>query len=120
MVDSLPMQPFVALVDDLMQDTVVRSPRLLAHVHRAFVSLNDHFDAELPDASSLVTFVQEYFTCPSRCTACGVRCRLAVNHSGNDGAPHEAKRPDGKGDGCRYSEALQNKVYYCKVGHTLA
>ncbi len=103
-----------------MQDTTVRSPRLLTHIFRAFASLNDHFACDLPTPESAVTFVQEFFTCPAKCTVCGARCRLGVNHTAEEGVPHESKVGDRGADGCQYSPTLQNKVYYCKVGSRFA
>uniref|UniRef100_A0A5K3FFU0 GBP domain-containing protein n=1 Tax=Mesocestoides corti TaxID=53468 RepID=A0A5K3FFU0_MESCO len=103
--------PFITLVDDLMRDTTVRAPRLLSHIFRAFVSLNNHFLDDLPGAEAAVTFVQEFFTCPAKCTVCNARCQLGVNHTA-DGLAHQSRTD--LGDGCQYSATLQNKVYYCK------
>ncbi|BHF72568.1 Zinc finger FYVE domain-containing protein 1 [Sparganum proliferum] len=98
-------------VESLMQDTTVRVPRRLSHIFQVLASLNEHFATELP-ATSANTFVQEYFTCPAKCTSCQARCRLGVNHL-REGLPHESRTE--MGDGCQYNPSLQNKVYYCKA-----
>lgn len=85
------------------------------------MGLSRHFANELPDAAATAaavpTFVEEYFTCPARCTVCKARCQLAVGHDSSANEPassHQARTSD-LGDGCQYSATLQNKAYYCKV-----
>uniref|UniRef100_A0A0V0J6T0 FYVE-type domain-containing protein n=2 Tax=Schistocephalus solidus TaxID=70667 RepID=A0A0V0J6T0_SCHSO len=101
----------VRTVESLMKDTTVRVPRRLSHIFQVLASLNEHFATEIP-ATSATTFVQEYFTCPAKCTSCQARCRLGVNHL-REGLPHECRTE--MGDACQYNPSLQNKVYYCKA-----
>ncbi|KAH9284160.1 Zinc finger FYVE domain-containing protein 1 [Echinococcus granulosus] len=111
---STNFSPFVRVADELMLETSVRAPRRLEHIFRALLGLSQHFANDLPDAAATaattLTFVQEYFTCPARCTVCHARCELGVNHTG---VPHQSRTRD-LGDGCEYSPLLQNKIYYCK------
>ncbi|VDL93821.1 unnamed protein product [Schistocephalus solidus] len=104
-------QTLVRTVESLMKDTTVRVPRRLSHIFQVLASLNEHFATEIP-ATSATTFVQEYFTCPAKCTSCQARCRLGVNHL-REGLPHECRTE--MGDACQYNPSLQNKVYYCKA-----
>ncbi|KAL5108659.1 Zinc finger FYVE domain-containing protein 1 [Taenia crassiceps] len=111
--------PFVRVADELMSETSVRAPRRLEHIFRALLGLSRHFANDLPDAAATaatsLTFVEEYFTCPARCTVCHARCELGVNHTGT---PHQSRTRD-LGDGCEYSPLLQNKIYYCKRCYSL-
>ncbi|KAM7536076.1 hypothetical protein Aperf_G00000089382 [Anoplocephala perfoliata] len=112
-------EPFTRVVDELMSETSVRSPRQLEHIVRVLIGLNTHFATELPDiaetAATMPTFVEEYFTCPARCTVCNARCQLGVAHGPSK--PHYSRPRDSNGldDGCQYSNALQNKVYFCNA-----
>ncbi|VDQ01651.1 unnamed protein product [Trichobilharzia regenti] len=77
--------------------------------------LNTRLSSDLPCSSP--TFVEEYFTCPCKCTSCGVRCCLSVNHTSNNVA-HKAECLDSSGINttpCRYDPTLQNKLYFCKL-----
>ncbi|VDM32314.1 unnamed protein product [Hydatigera taeniaeformis] len=111
---STDFAPFVRVAEELMSETSVRTPRRLEHIFRALLGLSQHFANDLPDAAATaatsLTFVEEYFTCPARCTVCHARCELGVNHTGT---PHQSRTRD-LGDGCEYSPLLQNKIYYCK------
>ncbi|VUZ48153.1 unnamed protein product [Hymenolepis diminuta] len=111
-------EPFVRVVDELMAETSVRAPRQLEHIFRAMMGLSTHFATELPDAAEIAattpTFVEEYFTCPAKCTICEARCQLGVAHGPS--TPHFSRpRKDGLDDGCQYSNEQQNKMYFCKA-----
>ncbi|VDL19927.1 unnamed protein product [Hymenolepis diminuta] len=113
-------EPFVRVVDELMAETSVRAPRQLEHIFRAMMGLSTHFATELPDAAEIAattpTFVEEYFTCPAKCTICEARCQLGVAHGPS--TPHFSRpRKDGLDDGCQYSNEQQNKMYFCKGTH---
>nr|CDS29742.1 double strand break repair protein MRE11A [Hymenolepis microstoma] len=116
--DPTNFEPFVRVVDELMAETSVRAPRQLEHIFRAMMGLSTHFATDLPDAaetaSTTPTFVEEYFTCPAKCTICGARCQLGVAHAPS--TPHFSRpREESLDDGCQYSIEQQNKMYFCKA-----
>nr|CAH8828311.1 unnamed protein product [Trichobilharzia regenti] len=108
-------QPLASMVAKRIRDISVRAPRKLIHIFHILQALNTRFSSDLPCSSP--TFVEEYFTCPCKCTSCGVRCCLSVNHTSNNVA-HKAECLDSSGINitpCRYDPTLQNKLYFCKL-----
>ncbi|KAH8851336.1 Zinc finger FYVE domain-containing protein 1 [Schistosoma japonicum] len=108
-------QPLASMVAKKIRDISVRAPRKLVHIFHILQALNTRFSSDLPCSSP--TFVEEYFTCPCKCTSCGVRCCLSVNHTSNN-VGHMAEFLDSSGISatpCRYDPTLQNKLYYCKL-----
>ncbi|VDQ05084.1 unnamed protein product [Trichobilharzia regenti] len=109
------MSALTSMVAKRIRDISVRAPRKLIHIFHILQALNTRFSSDLPCSSP--TFVEEYFTCPCKCTSCGVRCCLSVNHTSNNVA-HKAECLDSSGINitpCRYDPTLQNKLYFCKV-----
>ncbi|CAH8447344.1 unnamed protein product [Heterobilharzia americana] len=107
--------PLASMVAKKIRDISVRAPRKLVHIFHILQALNTRFSSDLPCSSP--TFVEEYFTCPCKCTSCGVRCCLSVNHTSNN-VSHMAEFLDSNGINttpCRYDPALQNKLYFCKL-----
>ncbi|XP_061073816.1 zinc finger FYVE domain-containing protein 1 [Conger conger] len=90
-------------------NTSTRSPRQPAIVYRALQALSDRFCGEISDdkINLFSFFPDEYFTCPSVCLSCNVRCKNGMNHL-KDGLPHRA---DGL---CQYAHQYNNKVLICK------
>ncbi|XP_029475851.1 zinc finger FYVE domain-containing protein 1-like isoform X2 [Rhinatrema bivittatum] len=107
----VPPSDFLGLQTVIKQqarDTSTRSPRPPGIVYRALKALSDRFSGEIPEEVGLVSFFpDEYFTCPSTCLSCGVRCKNGMNHL-KDGLPHQA---DGL---CHFTHQYNNRVLICK------
>lgn len=110
-------QPLASRIADLVRDTSIRAPRKLIHIFHILQALNTRFSTDLPATTQ--TFVDEYFTCPAKCTSCGARCHLGVNHLidgiNHSPAPLDKMNPSKGLVNCRYDPVLQNKLYFCKM-----
>uniref|UniRef100_W5NB36 Si:ch211-11n16.2 n=1 Tax=Lepisosteus oculatus TaxID=7918 RepID=W5NB36_LEPOC len=107
-----PPTDYSGLQDTIRQqvkNTATRSPRHPAIVYSALQALSERFCGEISDDKiSLYSFFpDEYFTCPSLCLSCSVRCKNGMNHL-KDSIPHMA---DGL---CQYAHQFNNKVLICK------
>lgn len=96
-------------VQQQVNNTSQRAPRQPAIVFSALQALSDRFCGEISDDKFSICsfFPDEYFTCPSVCLSCSVRCKNGMNHR-KDGVPHMA---DGL---CQYAHQYNNKVLICK------
>ncbi|TRY89419.1 hypothetical protein DNTS_010820 [Danionella cerebrum] len=96
-------------VHQQVNNTSQRAPRQPAIVFSALQALSDRFCGEISDDKLSICsfFPDEYFTCPSVCLSCNVRCKNGMNHR-KDGVPHMA---DGL---CQYAHQFNNKVLICK------
>ncbi|KAI5625494.1 zinc finger FYVE domain-containing protein 1 isoform X1 [Silurus asotus] len=92
-----------------VKSTASRAPRQPDIVFSALQALSDRFCGEIPDEriSMYSFFPDEYFTCPSVCLSCNIRCKNGMNHQ-KDRVPHMA---DGL---CQYAHQYNNKVLICK------
>ncbi|XP_030632525.1 zinc finger FYVE domain-containing protein 1 [Chanos chanos] len=92
-----------------VKNTATRAPRPPAIVFSALQALSDRFCGEISDDKITLYsfFPDEYFTCPSVCLSCRMRCKHRMNHQ-KDGVPHMA---DGL---CQYAHQYNNKVLICK------
>ncbi|XP_007234581.2 zinc finger FYVE domain-containing protein 1 [Astyanax mexicanus] len=92
-----------------VKNTASRAPRQPAIVYSALQALSERFCGEISDdkISMYSFFPDEYFTCPSVCLSCSVRCKNGMNHQ-KDRVPHMA---DGL---CQYAHQYNNKVLICK------
>ncbi|XP_062872882.1 zinc finger FYVE domain-containing protein 1 isoform X2 [Trichomycterus rosablanca] len=107
-----PPTDFSQLLDTIkmqVKNTASRAPRQPTIVFSALQALTDRFCGEISDDKiSLYSFFpDEYFTCPSVCLSCNVRCKNGMNHQ-KDRLPHSA---DGL---CQYAHQYNNKVLICK------
>ncbi|XP_066518536.1 zinc finger FYVE domain-containing protein 1 isoform X2 [Hoplias malabaricus] len=92
-----------------VKNTASRAPRQPAIVFSALQALSDRFCGEISDDkfSTYSFFPDEYFTCPSVCLSCNVRCKNGMNHQ-KDRVPHMAEGL------CQYAHQYNNKVLICK------
>ncbi|XP_026799319.3 zinc finger FYVE domain-containing protein 1 isoform X1 [Pangasianodon hypophthalmus] len=92
-----------------VKSTASRAPRQPDIVFSALQALSDRFCGEISDdkISMYSFFPDEYFTCPSVCLSCSIRCKNGMNHQ-KDRVPHMA---DGL---CQYAHQYNNKVLICK------
>ncbi|MCJ8739749.1 hypothetical protein PDJAM_G00050780 [Pangasius djambal] len=92
-----------------VKSTASRAPRQPDIVFSALQALSDRFCGEISDdkISMYSFFPDEYFTCPSVCLSCTIRCKNGMNHQ-KDRVPHMA---DGL---CQYAHQYNNKVLICK------
>ncbi|XP_072546828.1 zinc finger FYVE domain-containing protein 1 [Salminus brasiliensis] len=92
-----------------VKNTASRAPRQPAIVYSALQALSERFCGEISDdkISMYSFFPDEYFTCPSVCLSCNIRCKNGMNHQ-KDRVPHMA---DGL---CQYAHQYNNKVLICK------
>ncbi|XP_048017459.1 zinc finger FYVE domain-containing protein 1 [Megalobrama amblycephala] len=97
------------IVNQQVNNTSQRAPRQPAIVFSALKALSDRFCGEISDDKISICsfFPDEYFTCPSVCLSCNVRCKNGMNHQ-KDAVPHMA---DGL---CQYAHQYNNKVLICK------
>ncbi|XP_016420299.1 zinc finger FYVE domain-containing protein 1 [Sinocyclocheilus rhinocerous] len=97
------------IVNQQVNNTSQRAPRQPAIVFSALQALSDRFCGEISDDKISICsfFPDEYFTCPSVCLSCNVRCKNGMNHQ-KDRVPHMA---DGL---CQYAHQYNNKVIICK------
>ncbi|XP_056118426.1 zinc finger FYVE domain-containing protein 1 [Rhinichthys klamathensis goyatoka] len=97
------------IVNQQVKNTSQRAPRQPAIVFSALQALSDRFCGEISDDKISICsfFPDEYFTCPSVCLSCNVRCKNGMNHQ-KDAVPHVA---DGL---CQYAHQYNNKVLICK------
>ncbi|KAI4890242.1 hypothetical protein NFI96_014016 [Prochilodus magdalenae] len=100
---------FLETIRQQVKNTASRAPRQPAIVFSALQALSDRFCGEISDdkVSMYSFFPDEYFTCPSVCLSCNVRCKNGMNHQ-KDRVPHMA---DGL---CQYAHQYNNKVLICK------
>uniref|UniRef100_A0AAY4CEQ8 FYVE-type domain-containing protein n=1 Tax=Denticeps clupeoides TaxID=299321 RepID=A0AAY4CEQ8_9TELE len=96
-------------VQQQVKNTATRAPRQPAVVFSALQALSERFCGDICDDKISVYsfFPDEYFTCPSVCLSCNIRCKNGMNHQ-KDGVPHRA---DGL---CQYIHQYNNKVLICK------
>lgn len=99
---------FLKVLLSKLQDNSVRASRSPAIMFNSLQVVNDKFSGKI-DAVQLDTFPEEYFTCMSKCLACGCRCVKTMNHA-TEHEPHEAA----KGAACKFENQYGNKVYLCK------
>lgn len=93
-----------------LNNTSVRSARQTDIVYQALKVLNDKFSGELVDSQPMV-FLDEYFTCASKCLSCERRCEASMGHQ-KDGQPHLCQ------ERCCYQAQFNNVLYTCKTCHT--
>ncbi|XP_017578615.1 zinc finger FYVE domain-containing protein 1 [Pygocentrus nattereri] len=100
---------FLETIRQQVKNTASRAPRQPAIVFSALQALSERFCGEISDdkVSMYSFFPDEYFTCPSVCLSCNVRCKNGMNHQ-KDRVPHMA---DGL---CQYAHQYSNKVLICK------
>ncbi|XP_060744225.1 zinc finger FYVE domain-containing protein 1 isoform X2 [Tachysurus vachellii] len=92
-----------------VKSTASRAPRQPNIVFSALQALSDRFCGDIADDKIIMYsfFPDEYFTCPSVCLSCSIRCKNGMNHQ-KDRVPHMA---DGL---CQYTHQYSNKVLICK------
>ncbi|XP_076138483.1 zinc finger FYVE domain-containing protein 1 [Alosa pseudoharengus] len=92
-----------------VKNMATRAPRAPSIVFSALQALSERFCGDISDerVSVYSFFPDEYFTCPSVCLSCNVRCKNGMNHQ-KDGVHHRA---DGL---CQYAHQYNNKVLICK------
>ncbi|KAM9468487.1 zinc finger FYVE domain-containing protein 1 [Clarias gariepinus] len=92
-----------------VKSTASRAPRQPDIVFSALQALSDRFSGEIPDDKIIMYsfFPDEYFTCPSVCLSCNIRCKNGMNHQ-KDRMPHMADKL------CQYAHQYNNKVLICK------
>lgn len=96
-------------VQNHLKNSSVRSPRSVAVIFNALEHLNQKFGEDV-DGILPSCFPDEYFTCSSKCLACGIHCESSMSHEQED-KPHNATQK------CKYKAQYSNRVYVCKVCH---
>lgn len=98
---------FVRKVKDILSNNTVRAPRGPDVFLQALNALNRKFSGDI-DPSLPSSFPDQYFTCNTRCLACGARCEKGTNH-------HLEKIPHLTRQRCKFTHQFDNKVFTCML-----
>ena len=98
---------FVRKVRDILSNNTVRAPRSPDVFLQALTVLNRKFSGEI-DPSLPSSFPDQYFTCSTRCLACGARCEKGTNHH-LERVPHLTRQR------CKFTHQFDNKVFTCMI-----
>ncbi|KAI6661097.1 hypothetical protein LOD99_13819 [Oopsacas minuta] len=98
---------FVRKIKDILSNHTVRAPRAPEVFLQALTVLNKKFSGDI-DPSLPSSFPDQYFTCNTRCLACGARCEKGTNH-------HLEKIPHLTRQRCKYTHQFDNKVFTCII-----
>ena len=98
---------FVRKVRDILSNNTVRAPRSPDVFLQALTVLNRKFSGDI-DPSLPSSFPDQYFTCNTRCLACGARCEKGTNH-------HLEKVPHLTRQRCKFTHQFDNKVFTCMI-----
>ena len=99
--------PFVRKVRDILSNNTVRASRSPDVFLQALTVLNRKFSGDI-DPSLPSSFPDQYFTCNTRCLACGARCEKGTNH-------HLEKVPHLTRQRCKFTHQFDNKVFTCMI-----
>ena len=99
--------PFVCKVKDILSNNTVRASRSPDVFLQALSVLNRKFSGDI-DPSLPSSFPDQYFTCNTRCLACGARCEKGTNH-------HLERIPHLTRQRCKFTHQFDNKVFTCMI-----